>query len=196
MNPLQTFRGTMVSLFATLTSIVVVLYFVVTFWYGRVLDIGFKVANGNPIPPETYPIILLSAWTLLQRAKAHWRPRDGNSGRFWYWEDKATAYGMSIFMGATLVWSLATGSNLTFIVVLLAFFAQAIGDAMMNGRHSYESDQSAAGNALLDPTVNVAPVERDVLVRLKPRYVVVGPDGKDVDVDPRMITMVQNTPPA
>src|SRR3989344_752320 len=73
------FYGALVSALAFLTTGVVAAFFYFTFWMGEVIDLSLQL-RGVTIPPESYPIILLTAWTLLQRAKAHWRPRDGRYG--------------------------------------------------------------------------------------------------------------------
>jgi len=182
--------GSTIGLFATLSSILVMVYFVFAIWIEKPFDLGMMFEGGQKIPKETYPIIMLTIWATLQGMKSEWRPDEGGPGKFWYWEDKVTAYGMLIFMIATLVLCFSKSATLTFLIVVIAFLIQAILDALRSRRRG-----SRAGHALLDPSMTVAPVEREVLFRLKPRYVVVGPDGQDMDVDPRMITMVRNTPP-
>src|SRR3990167_8402976 len=140
----ELFYGTLVSALAFLTTGVVAAFFYFTFWMGEVIDLSLQL-RGVTIPPESYPIILLTAWTLLQRAKAHWRPRDGRYGQFWWGEDLLEAFCITIFIGVTLVWAIATNTNLTFVVVMIAFLAQSIGDALLNGRHRYEEELFAAG---------------------------------------------------
>ncbi|MEY4747532.1 MAG: hypothetical protein RLZZ416_581 [Candidatus Parcubacteria bacterium] len=144
-TPLQRFRGSLVAIFATLTTAIVATYFTYTFWMGQVLSYDWSI-QGKVVPPESYPMVLLSVWSLLQRAKAHWRPREGAYGKFWSGEDLVEAFAMAIFTGVTLVWALATQTNLSFIVVMLAFLVTAIGDAVLNGRHRYENDLSQSGN--------------------------------------------------
>jgi len=149
-SPFDTFRGSLVSAIATATTLMVLGFFVFTVWQNTPLDFKWEI-DKKSVPPESYPILLLTAWSLLQRAKAHMRPRTGGLGTFWEGEDKYEAWLMVMFMLATLVYAFATNSSLTYLLVLMAFLIQAFGDALMNGRHRYENEALAAGVAGASP---------------------------------------------
>ncbi len=142
-SSLQVFQGSLIAAAASLATLIVFAYFAYTFWLANVVDLEW-VIKGQKIPPESYPILLLSAWSILQRAKAHLRPREGGYGTFWRREDLAEAGGMALFMGVTFVWALATATGLTFVLVLLAFFGQACADAFFNGKHSFSGTDPIA----------------------------------------------------
>lgn len=140
---IQKFYGTLVALMAIMTTAVVVAFFYSTFWVGKEMDLNFTV-GGAKIPPESYPILIIAVWTQLQRAKAHWQPKGGKYGNYWWWEDVIEAIAVSIFLGVTFVWAIATGTNLTFVAVMVAFFFLSLGDAFFNARHRFEEDRPAS----------------------------------------------------
>jgi hypothetical protein len=140
-SPFQKFLGVMVSAIALAIAAGVVVYFHFVFWLGRALDFNL-VAGGQPIPAETYPFILYTAWTLSQRAMSHWRPKDGALGRAFWWLDLGSSVIVFVYMMATLVQAIASGNNLSFIIVLVAFTMQAFFDTLLNGRHLYAASEA------------------------------------------------------
>ncbi len=167
---MQAFRGTVLSVAALVASAAVALYLLHTFWWGNVLDFGW-VVKSRPIPAESYPIILLTIWSVLQRAKAHWRPHGGASGRFWAGEDLVESAAMALFIVVTFVWALATGTNTTFVIVLLAFLVQSVFDLLMNGRHRYEAETGTGAPAATggDAPASSSTHEIQLDVRVQPR---------------------------
>ena len=126
--------GALISLVAILIAAAVILYFYYVFWLGIAPNWQLSVA-GAEIPPESYPILLLSVWVITQRAMSNWRPAGGNLGSFFWWADIITSVAVAAFLAFTLFKAIITGTNLTFLIVLAAFMMQATADIFLNGRH-------------------------------------------------------------
>lgn len=137
MKPSVAVMGTMIWILSAASSIFVLYYFYLVMT-GQPPD--FKLAvGGKQIPPEVYPILLLSIWTLLQRANA-------NSGigiyhetnrfaRVCFWEDVLEQALVILFLVFAIGKMLTTETSMTFIVVLAAFLLQAVGDFVLNFQH-------------------------------------------------------------
>ncbi len=177
----EKFTGTLVSLMATAMSAAIIAFFIYTFWMGRVVDMGWQI-GGQPVPPETYPFILLVLWTILQREKAHTRPRDEAWGKFWWWEDLIEAIFMVFFFAVTLALAITTGTNLTFILVLLGFFAMAAHDAYRNGAHRHaEGERPVRSAQSLVQAATQRPLASDpALVAGRDLYNLTFPQGSSV----------------
>ncbi len=136
------FLGVMVAVLAYGIAAAVIIYWWSVFWISSPPDFNLMV-SGQKIPPESYAIILLTAWSLSQRAMANWRPQEGTLGAVFWWLDLITSLGVAGFLGLTFFKAIMSGTNLTFLLVLGAFVMQAIGDILLNGRHRYEGDAAA-----------------------------------------------------
>lgn len=126
------FLGWAIFVLGLAIAIVVVGYWYDVFWLKHKPDLNW-VWGGDKVPPETYPVILLSFWTLSQRMVANWRPEIPAA----WWIDFATSLAVAAFLAVTFVYAIATQTNVTFLIVLGAFVIQGIGDTLLNGRRRY-----------------------------------------------------------
>jgi len=162
------FRGLITTLVASAFSGAVIFYFYLVSWLGQAPDYNL-VVGGQKIPPESYPILLLSLWTLAQRANAHWGigTQSGRLGDFFWWEDLLEAGAVAVFIGITIFYTLKSGANMTFIIVLFAFFAQVLGDFIMNALHYFRPEEVVTGDVRIAPGAYVYGFS---LVRHRPGY--------------------------
>lgn len=140
------FLGVMVAASAYVIVAAVVIYWWSVFWNHTPPDFNLLV-HGQKIPAETYPILLLTFWSLSQRGMAHWQPQHGTLGAVFWWLDLVSSLLVAAFLGFTFFKAIIGGQNLTFLLVLGAYVVQGVGDIVLNGRHLY----GAAGESAVMP---------------------------------------------
>lgn len=181
------FAGSLGAIIGTATTAIVIAYIHYTFWMQKAFDLNIKFGDQN-LPPQSYPILLLVIWTITQREKAHSRPKDGGLGTFWAFEDRWEAILATAYLGVTLVWSLATQSNLSFAVPLAAFVIQSIYDAIRNGTHKYAGEVAKAALGMLPIDQLPEKVTRTVKVVVDPQYFYKHPTtGEEIPWNPRQL---------
>ncbi|MBP9757292.1 MAG: hypothetical protein KBD06_01705 [Candidatus Pacebacteria bacterium] len=187
----QQFFGIVAMAIALAIAVAVGIYFTQVFWRDTTPDLGLT-AGGVAIPAETYPIILLSFWTLSQRGMSTWRPQEGTVGKWAWWIDLLSSAGLFAFLLYTMVSAMMGGTaHTSFMIILAAFVVQGFGDLVLNGRHYYGSTGGPAGdllNGILTGNAAVGPYEVRPKVVLRPEYVVIQPDGSERTVEPELIT--------
>lgn len=189
-TPSQRFFGIAIMTIALAIALGVVAYFTQVFWRNQTPDLGLT-AGTVAIPPETYPIILLSFWTISQRAMSTWRPQAGTLGAVAWWIDMISSGGVFAFLAYTLFSAImGTTSHVSFLIILAAFVMQGFADLFLNGRHYYDNAGGPANdllNGILTGNAAIGPFHVRPKVVLEPEYFVVQPDCSERAVAPEQI---------
>ena len=189
-SPSQRFFGIAIMVIALAIAVGVVAYFVQVFWRNQTPDLGLTRGDFT-IPPETYPIILLSFWTISQRAMSTWRPHEGSIGAWAWWVDLITSVGVFAFLAYTFFSAImGNASHVSFMIILAAFVMQGFADLFLNGRHYYDNAGGPANdllNGILTGDAAIGPFHVRPKVVLEPEYFVVQPDGTERAVAPEQI---------
>ncbi|MEK7133755.1 MAG: hypothetical protein AAB804_01650 [Patescibacteria group bacterium] len=154
----------LVMLLSAAACAVVGYYIYQLIWIGSFPDLGLQVpwqGQVKAIQPSLYPLLLLAAWLLLERAAAH-----ANPGHGWLW-------GFDFFPSAALfVWLVLTGFKLfmdeikfsdpTHLWIYVAFVGSALGVAYYNFRHWFKESVKAPEDQVAT-TQMIADAMREVM---------------------------------
>jgi hypothetical protein len=138
------FVGVVVAIIADLWSVVVAVYLIWTFALGNTIDYEW-VTRGQKVPPESYPLLLLAIWVVLQHAKSRLRPKEGVLGLFFYYEDLGVAVFMALFISGVGIYAVMNGFNLTFALTILAFLIVGVADMLFGGTRGRNPRSEYAG---------------------------------------------------
>lgn len=138
------FVGVVVAIIADLWSLIVAAYIIWTFGLGNKLDYEW-VIRGEKVPPESYPLLLLAIWVVLQHAKSRLRPKDGGLGAFYYYQDLGVAVFMALLIAGVGIYAVLNGHSYTYALTILAFLIVGVSDMLFGGTRGRDQRSQYSG---------------------------------------------------